>query len=113
MRRKGFPEKWIKQIMATIQGGEVYINVNGNRTPFFRTFQGLRQGDPLSPVLFNLVADTLSTLMTRASSKGMLKGVMYHLILEGITHVQYADDTILMVEGDDTSITHEIYLVLH
>jgi hypothetical protein len=50
--------------------------------------------------------------MTRASSKGMLKGVMYHLIPEGITHVQYADDTILMVEEDDTSITHEIYLVL-
>jgi hypothetical protein len=29
-----------------------------------------------------------------------------HLIPEGITHIQYVDDTILMVEGDDNSIIH-------
>jgi hypothetical protein len=67
MEKKGFPSNWIKQTMATIQGGKVCINVNGERTSFFNTYQGLRQGDPLSPFLFNLVVEVLATLMRKAA----------------------------------------------
>jgi hypothetical protein len=95
--RKGFPVKWIHQTMSTIQGGRVCINVNGDMTPYCRAYQGLMQRDPLSSILFNLTGDTLSTLMSRAAEKGLIKGVMSHLILEEITRVQYMDDTILMV----------------
>jgi hypothetical protein len=103
--------KWIQQTMPTVQGGRVFININGERTPYFRTYQGLRQGDPLSPILFDLDVDALSTLMTRATELGLIKGVMTHLISEGITHVQYADDTILIVEGDDNSIVHMKFIL--
>jgi hypothetical protein len=48
---KGFPLKWIHHTMATMQGGKVCININGERIPYFSTYQGLRQGDPLSPIL--------------------------------------------------------------
>jgi hypothetical protein len=91
--------------MSTVQGGMVCINVNGDIISFFRTYQGLRQGDLMSPVLFNL-ADILPTLMSRGAERGYIRGVVPHLIPEGITHVQYADDTILMVEGDDNSLIH-------
>jgi hypothetical protein len=111
MVRKGFPPHWIKQTMSTIQGGRVCINVNGERPPYFATYQGLRQGDPLSPMTFNLVAETLATLMRRAVRLGKIKGVMTHLIAEGIPHIQYADDTILMVEGDDASIANMKFIL--
>jgi hypothetical protein len=104
--RKGFPLKWIQQTISTVQGGRVCINVNGDRTPYFRTYQGLRQGGLLSLVLFNLVADTLSTLMSRAAERGYIRGVVSHLIPGRISHAQYVDDTILMVEGNDNSIIH-------
>jgi hypothetical protein len=81
--RKGFPLKWIQQTMSIVQGDMVCINVNGDRSTYFRTYQGLRQGDPLSPVLFNLVADTLSTLMSRAAERGYIRGVVSHLIPRG------------------------------
>jgi hypothetical protein len=97
--------------MATIQRGKVCINVDGARTPFFKTYQGLRHGDPLSPFLFNLVAEVLATLMRRASRQGKVIGVMTHLISEGITHIQYADDTILMVEGHDESIVNMKFIL--
>jgi hypothetical protein len=49
MVRKGCPKIWVDQVMSTVQGGSIFVNVNGERRQFFRTFQGLRKGDPLSP----------------------------------------------------------------
>jgi hypothetical protein len=91
--------------MQTIQGGKVCINVNSNRTQFF--------GYPLSLILFNLVAETLTTLLRKATQLEKVKGLVSHLISEGITHIQYADDTILMVESDDTSIINMKFILYY
>jgi hypothetical protein len=56
--------------------GEVCVNVNGERGSYFRTYQGLRQGDPLSPLLFNIVADVLSSLLDKAIKKGHVTGIL-------------------------------------
>jgi hypothetical protein len=77
---KGFLEIWIQQTMSIVQGGQVCINVNAEGTNYFKTYQGLRQGDPLSPLLFNLVDEVLATLMRKVSNQGKVKGVMSHLI---------------------------------
>jgi hypothetical protein len=58
----------------------------------------------LSLLIFNLVAETLASLMMKASKQRKVRGVLNHLIPRGITHIQYADNTILMVEGDDASV---------
>jgi hypothetical protein len=52
------------------------------------------------------VAEFLASMMSKATKVGKIKGVMAHLLGEGITHIQYADDTILMTEGDDVSVTN-------
>jgi hypothetical protein len=96
--------------MCTIQRGRMCINVNDERTQFFRTFQGLRQRDPLPPMLFNLVGETLATLMRKASNQGKLRGVLTHLIHEG-THIQYANDIIIMIEGDDASVVNMKFIL--
>jgi hypothetical protein len=57
-------------------------------------------------MLFNLVADVLSGFMRKAAELGKVRGVMTHLLPEGLTHIRNADDTILMVDGDDESILH-------
>jgi len=95
LRMKGFSQKWIKSF---ISGGSVAINVNEDVGPYFQTKKGLRQGDPLSPILFNLVADMLTLFITRAKAAGQVSGVVPHLVDDGLSILQYADDTILFME---------------
>lgn len=112
MLSMNFHPQWVAWVMDTVKGGKVCINVNGERSNYFSTFRGLRQGDPLSPLLFNLVADVLGVLLDKACSKGHIKGVLTHLIPDGISHVQYVDDTVIMIDGSDLSIRN-LKLILY
>jgi hypothetical protein len=60
----------------------------------------LRQGDPLSPILFNIVADMLAIFIACAKEDGKIRGLIPHLIDGGISILQYTDDTILFMEHD-------------
>lgn len=106
LKRKGFSETWIHWINQAVRGGRVCIDMNGMRGEFFRSFKGLRQGDPLSPLLFNLVADALSAMLTRAASAGLIQGLVPSLVAGGITHLQYADDTILLLQFSVENLTN-------
>nr|ABF96840.1 retrotransposon protein, putative, LINE subclass [Oryza sativa Japonica Group] len=76
-----------------VRGGSVAIKVNDEAGNFF-------QGDPLSPILFNLVADMLAILIKRANERGSFHGVILHLVDNGLSILQYADDTIILMEHD-------------
>jgi hypothetical protein len=85
--RKGFSEQFIQWINKVVRGGRVCIDLNGERGEYFRSYKGLRQSAPLSPLLFNLVADALSAMLSRASSSaGAAKRLIPHLYEGGLTH---------------------------
>jgi hypothetical protein len=46
--------------------------------------KGLRQGDPLSPILFNLVVDVLSMMLYKTASADLIRGMGYDLIQGGV-----------------------------
>jgi hypothetical protein len=97
---KGFSEKWCNWIDALTQKGHVAIKVNDYICNNFQTFKGLRQVDPLSPLLFNIVADMLAIILNRAKRGGLIAGVVPHLVDDGLSLLQYADDTILFMDHD-------------
>jgi hypothetical protein len=70
----------MKQVVG---GGRVGINLNGEPENYFRTYKGLRQGDSLSPLLFNLVVDALATILEKATEAGMIKGLIPELVEGG------------------------------
>jgi hypothetical protein len=100
LRMKGFSQKWCGWIENTIKGGSVEVKVNDEVGHFFQTRKGLRQGDPLSPILFNVMADMLAVLIARAREMGHFSGLVPHLVDDGLSILQYADDTILLMEDD-------------
>src|SRR4051812_4778130 len=65
LRIKGFPSEWRALINSFIVGGSVAIKVNDDIGNYFQTKKGLRQGDPVLPMPFNIVADMLSILIQR------------------------------------------------
>jgi hypothetical protein len=100
LRMKGFLAEWHSLIDSFMSGGSVAIKVNDDIGKYFQTLKGLRQGDPLSSMLFNIVADMLAIMIERAKNDGLIEGVIPHLVDGGLSILQYADDTILFMEHD-------------
>jgi hypothetical protein len=61
-------------------GGQTAINVNGEVGAFFRNVRGVRQGDPLSPIIFDFLVDGLTAMLSRTNEAGHIKGVVSHFI---------------------------------
>jgi hypothetical protein len=80
-------------------GGSVTVNVNDDG-PFFQAEKGLWQRDPLFPILFNIVTDMLAILIKRAREEEQISEIILHLVDEGISILQYADDTIIFMDYD-------------
>lgn len=90
---------WCDWIMRVIKGGKVAVRVNDEIGPYFNNHNGLRQGDPLSPLLFNLAAEALTTLIQRAKNNNLTEG----LTVSGnkkVAILQYANDTIFMLSDN-------------
>jgi Reverse transcriptase (RNA-dependent DNA polymerase) len=72
LKGRNFGYKWIQDILNS---GRTCININGTLGEYFACKRGLRQGDLLSPFLFDIVSDTLHRILENASKEGFLKGV--------------------------------------
>jgi hypothetical protein len=72
LKARNFNPTWINWMKKILIGGSVGVNLNGEESSFFKTGKGLRQGDPISPMLFNLVGDVFARLLMKAANQGMV-----------------------------------------
>ena len=95
LKRMGFDRKWIQWIRACVSSTSLSVLVNGSPTEDFLVQRGLRQGDPLSPFLFLIVAEGLAGLVHKAADVSVFEG---YVINDSISYslVQFADDTVLI-----------------
>ncbi|XP_074271258.1 uncharacterized protein LOC141595186 [Silene latifolia] len=95
----GLDRDWVMRVMACVTSVTFSVLINGVPTEEFRPSRGLRQGDPLSPYLFILCAEVLSSAMRRAVEMGSLHGVRIATNAPSISHLLFADDSIFFMRA--------------
>ena len=98
LRQRGFCEKWCQWIEKVVTCGTLSVKVNDKVGAYFKCGKGVRQGDPLSPFLFNIAADTLAKMVTLAQENGLIEGLVPDYIPKGVAILQYTDDTIICLK---------------
>ena len=70
LKRMGFGEKWCKWIRTCISTVQFSILINRVPVDFFGSTRGLKQGNPLSPMLFLVMMEVLSRMLKRVEGAG-------------------------------------------
>jgi hypothetical protein len=107
LQRCGFPLLWRKWIWFCISMVRFSFLINGCPSGFYASSRGLRQGDPLSPLLFVIVMEALSRLMDRTVPGRLLFGFTVGNSVRRevmVSHLLFADDTLIFCDADHSKI---------
>jgi hypothetical protein len=99
LEKLGFPSRWLQWTQEILNSGSSAILLNGVLGKFFQCRRGVRQGNPLSPLLFVLAAELLQLVLNKASNIGLLQRPLDLLHTSDFPVIQYVDDTILVMRA--------------
>ena len=107
LQQCGFSEKWRRWIRCCISTVKFSILINGSPSDFFRSFRGIRQGDPLSPFLLDIFMEALSHMLVAATAAGQFSGFTVGNVtssLMTVSHLLFVDDTLVFCDADSNHI---------
>lgn len=95
LRRLGFGNRWIGWVGALLGTSSIRVLLNGVPGRIIAHRRGIRQGDPLSPMLFIFAMDVLNSLFVKAKNCGLLG----RLAPRGLAHrtSHFTDDTVVFL----------------
>ncbi|XP_074291104.1 uncharacterized protein LOC141617871 [Silene latifolia] len=98
-----FPEQFTNWIMKCVTTSSFSLSLNGRSFGFFKGKRGLRQGGPLSPLLFTLCMNYLSRILAVV---GQQDGFRFHPLCGHLklNHLLFADDLLMFSKGNAVSI---------
>jgi len=100
LRRLGFADRLVDLIMSCIRTVSYSLLINGQPQGHIKPSRGIRQGDPLSPYIFVLCAEVLSSMLKQSSMEGLVSGVPVSRGGTRIQHLLFADDCLLFCRAN-------------
>ena len=95
LQRVGFPQRWRDWISIILSTASTKVVVNGRPGRRICHARGLRQGDPLSPLLFVIIMEVLNALIAEADAQHMLTPLPGNAIKYRASI--YADDLVIFL----------------
>uniref|UniRef100_A0A803PTQ2 Reverse transcriptase domain-containing protein n=1 Tax=Cannabis sativa TaxID=3483 RepID=A0A803PTQ2_CANSA len=104
------PRKFVDMVMICVRNTSYTLLMNGRMQGSFNGAKGLRQGDPISPLLFVLIMEYLTRLLQAATQNTKFR---YHPMCKNLKLVSlcFADDLIILSKGTRHSL-HVVKTVL-
>jgi hypothetical protein len=106
----GFDATWCNLISNLLCTASHKILVNHQPREEIRHQHGLRQWDPLSPMLFILVMDVLNSIFTKAGEMGLLQPLTRRNLNQRIS--LYADDVALFIKPYEEEINMTMAILI-
>lgn len=100
----GFNGLWVDLVMKLVSSVSYKYKVNGFLSQSIIPQRGLRQGDPLYPYLFILVADVLSHMIIKAQEQNRIQGITWGDHGPVLTHLFFADDALLFARASPEEV---------
>jgi hypothetical protein len=100
MSKLDFDARWTRLVMVCVQSVSYSMVVNGKPVGHLKPTCGIRQGDPISPYLFLLCAESLSSLIQHAVNTGVLTGVPTSTRGLRLNHLFFADDNMVFCKAN-------------
>jgi hypothetical protein len=95
LKKLGFGQRWRNWLSMLLSSASTRILINASFSEILKHKRGLRQGDPLLPLLFTLVMDCLADILSAAVSSGLLKPMgSFHMPFRTFL---YADDAVIFI----------------
>lgn len=111
MSQMGFLEKWRLWISRCVSLARISVLVNGSPTDEFSMQRGLRQCDPLSPLLFIIALEAVNVMMVEAIEKGVFNGFKVGNDRIEVSHLQFADDALFVGSWSARNARNLIHLL--
>ena len=102
LERLGFDDKWIWWIRGCLVSSRVFVLVNCSPTEEFSILKELRQGNPLAPFLFTMVAKGLSDLMREVKRNHLYDKYLVGKDTVEVNVLQYDNSTIFFGKACNT-----------
>ena len=106
----GFNQIFCDWILTILHSAKLSININGKAVGFFRCSRGVRQGDPLSPLLFCLAEEVISRGIEDLVLHGRLTQIKATRSIYIPSHCLYADDILIFCKGTVANVKNITHL---
>ncbi|WMV24325.1 hypothetical protein MTR67_017710 [Solanum verrucosum] len=104
LEKMGYDANVVDLIWRLVANNWYSILINGKAHGFFHSTIGVKQGDPLSPALFIIVAEVLSRALNHLFYNPEFKGYGMPKWSDNLNHLAYADDTIIFAAAEKESL---------